>query len=316
MTKSIDVLGLGCVAVDDLLYVPSFPAANTKLRVLSWERQCGGLTGAALVTAARFGARCAFGGLLGPDELSSVIEENFLNEGVEVKFASRAMDASVVHATIIVGTETGTRNIFYRINGRLGADDLLPAEAVIQSARVLFLDHYGMVGNLRAALIARTAGVPIVADFEQDHDPRLPELLALVDHIVLPEDMAAKVTGEKSPQSAAEALWHKECRAVVITCGVAGSWFVGTDQLVKHQPAFKVRAVDTTGCGDVFHGTYAAALALGATLSERVRLATAAAALKATQPGGQRGIPTRNEVDEFLQSEPEIVGDEDDKSGT
>jgi sulfofructose kinase len=149
MTKSIDILGLGCVAVDDLLYVPSFPVANTKVRVLSWERQCGGLTGAALVTAARFGARCAFGGVLGLDELSHVIEENFLNEGVEVKFAPRAMDASVVHATVIVAVETGTRNIFYRINGRLGADDLLPTESVIRSARVLFLDHYGMVGNLR-----------------------------------------------------------------------------------------------------------------------------------------------------------------------
>jgi sulfofructose kinase len=158
MTKSIDILGLGCVAVDDLLYVPSFPVANTKVRVLSWERQCGGLTGAALVTAARLGARCAFGGLLGLDELSHVIEENFLSEGVEVKFAPRAMDASVVHATVIVAAETGTRNIFYRINGRLGADDLLPTESVIWSARVLFLDHYGMVGNLRAALIGRAAG--------------------------------------------------------------------------------------------------------------------------------------------------------------
>jgi sulfofructose kinase len=307
MTKPIDILGLGCVAVDDLLYVPSFPVANTKVRVLSWERQCGGLTGAALVTATRFGARCAFGGLLGLDELSHVIEENFLSEGVEVKFAPRAMDASVVHSTVIVAAETGTRNIFYRIDGRLGADDLLPTESVIRSARVLFLDHYGMVGNLRAALIARAAGIPIVADFERDNDPRFKELLGLVDHIVLPEDMAAKITGKRSPQSAAEALWHKECRAVVITCGIAGSWFVGTDQMLQHQPAFRVRAVDTTGCGDVFHGTYAAALAMGGTLSECIRLATAAAALKATQPGGQRGIPTRSQVYEFLQSEPEII---------
>jgi sulfofructose kinase len=107
-----------------------------------------------------------------------------------------------------------------------------------------------------------------VADFERDDDPRFQELLGLVDHIVLPEDMAAKVTGERSPRSAAKALWHKECHAVVITCGVAGSRFVGADQMVNHQPAFKVRAIDTTGCGDVFHGAYAAALALGATLSD------------------------------------------------
>ena len=70
-------------------------------------------------------------------------------------FAPRAVDASAVHATVIVAIETGTRNIFYCVNGRMGADDLLPAESVIRSARVLFLDHYGMVGNLRAASIAR-----------------------------------------------------------------------------------------------------------------------------------------------------------------
>jgi sugar/nucleoside kinase (ribokinase family) len=124
----------------------------------------------------------------------------------------------------------------------------------------------------------------------------------LVDHIVLPNDLAQKITGEKSPEAAAEALWHKERHAVVITCGIAGSWFLGKDEVVRHQPAFEVQTVDTTGCGDVFHGAYAAALAQGATLCERVRLATAAAGLKATQHGGQRGIPTRNQVEAFLRS--------------
>jgi sugar/nucleoside kinase (ribokinase family) len=59
--------------------------------------------------------------------------------------------------------------------------------------------------------------------------------------------------------------------------------------------------VDTTGCGDVFHGAYASALARGLSLAERVRFAAAAAALKATRPGGQAGIPTRPEVEAFLQ---------------
>lgn len=63
------------------------------------------------------------------------------------------------------------------INGRLGADDWLPTESVIRSARVLFLDQYGMAGNLRAALIARAAGIPIVADFEEHDDPRFKESL-------------------------------------------------------------------------------------------------------------------------------------------
>jgi len=300
--KTWDVLGLGCVAVDDLLYVPSFPAADTKLQVLKYERQCGGITGTALVTAARLGARCAFAGLLGLDELSGVIEENFLQEGVDVSFAPRSKDACAVHGVIVVGMETASRNIFYRIDGRVGADDRLPEESIIQSARVLFLDQYGMVGNLRAALIARAAGIPVVADFEDACDPQFPELLRLVDHLVLPYDLAKEITNRESPEEAAVALWHQERHAVVITRGIAGSWFLGKDGVVEHQPAFEIQAVDTTGCGDVFHGAYAAALAQGATLSACVRLASAAAALKATQHGGQRGIPTRKQAEDFLRS--------------
>ena len=303
--NSFDILGIGCVSVDDLLYVPgSYPAADTKARVLNWDRQCGGLTGTALVAAARLGARCAFAGLLGLDDLSRIVEENFLREGIDISHAPRAKDAPVPYAVIIVATETRTRNIFYRIDGRIGADDFLPDESVIRSARILFLDQYGMTGCLRAATIARAAGIPIVADLEDASHPQFPELLRLVDHIVLPQDIAQKITGEMVPEAAARTVWHQGCEAVVVTCGTAGSWFLGKDDVVRHQPAFKVHAVDTTGCGDVFHGAYAAALVRGTPLGECVRLATAAAGLKATQPGGQRGIPTRAQVEQFLRSGP------------
>jgi sugar/nucleoside kinase (ribokinase family) len=68
-----------------------------------------------------------------------------------------------------------------------------------------------------------------------------------------------------------------------------------------HQPAFKVAVVDTTGCGDVFHGVYAATLAQGFDLPTRIRWAAAAAALKATACGGQSGIPKRATVEQFLK---------------
>jgi len=56
----------------------------------------------------------------------------------------------------------------------------------------------------------------------------------------------------------------------------------------------------TLGCGDVFHGAYAAALSQGEDLPRRVALAAAAAALKATRRGGQAGIPYRRTVEPFL----------------
>jgi sulfofructose kinase len=50
----------------------------------------------------------------------------------------------------------------------------------------------------------------------------------------------------------------------------------------------------------VFHGAYAAALVMGKNLAECVKFASATAAIKATQRGGQSGCPTRCAVEEFL----------------
>jgi sugar/nucleoside kinase (ribokinase family) len=69
----------------------------------------------------------------------------------------------------------------------------------------------------------------------------------------------------------------------------------------RHHPAFAVEPADTTGCGDVFHGAYAASLARGDALDERIRVATAAAALKARD--GE--IPHRLAVEEFLRASPQ-----------
>jgi sulfofructose kinase len=310
-----DIIGLGCASVDDLLYVSQFPKPDEKIAVQSRERQCGGLTGTALVTASRLGAHCAYAGLLGRDELSVVVEENFRREGVDVSFAPRDPAAQVVYSLIVVAAATGSRNIFFQANGRIGAHESLPSETVLRSARVLFLDQYGMTGNLRAARVARSAGVAVVADLEDDTDPRFDELLALVDHVIVSESFARKITGATSPQAALECLWETDDlwdmdrQAVVVTCGAAGTWFSGTDRVPRHQPAFRVPAVDTTGCGDVFHGAYAAALIQGMPLAQRVAFAAAAAALKATKPGGQRGIPTRSDVEVLLAATASAVID-------
>ena len=65
-------------------------------------------------------------------------------------------------------------------------------------------------------------------------------------------------------------------------------------------PAFAVKAVDTTGAGDCFIGTLAAALDQGLERSAAMRLASAAAAIQVTRPGTAAAIPTREEVEAFL----------------
>jgi sulfofructose kinase len=62
-----------------------------------------------------------------------------------------------------------------------------------------------------------------------------------------------------------------------------------------------VEAFDTTGAGDVFHGGYVYGLLQGWGLSETVRFASAAAALKCRKIGGREGIPKLNEVETLLR---------------
>jgi len=86
----------------------------------------------------------------------------------------------------------------------------------------------------------------------------------------------------------------------VVTSGAQGCWYSERGGAVRHFPAFQVQAVDTTGCGDVFHGAYAACMAWGYGVERAIEVASAAAAIKATQPGGRSGIPTLPAVESFL----------------
>lgn len=290
---ALDVLGLGCCAVDDLLYVPRFPTPDSKLPVVRRERHCGGLTATALVAAARLGARAAYAGTLGKDADSAFVRSALEKAGVHTGLAVQQPGVRPVRSVILVDESAQTRTILYDVSRARGAHPRLPAAEVLARCRVLLVDGWGMAGQIRAARLARRAGVAVVGDLENADRPRFEELLARVDHLLVSEDFARRYTGASDPAEAARRLWRPDRAVVVITCGARGGWWLAAaNGAPRHYPAFRVRAVDTTGCGDVFHGAYAAALARGLPLEERLRVAAAAAALKATRPGGQAGCPT------------------------
>jgi len=302
VNAGIDVLGLGCTAVDEILYVNAWPAADAKTPVCRRERQCGGLTATALVAAARLGARCAYAGLLGEDEHSRFVCDMLHREGVDMSHAVRAQGARPVRSVIIVDERRQTRNIFYDLSGVEGAHAHQPRASVIRSSRVLFVDRFGVAGMRRAARIARAAGIPVVADLESAGHAGVRGLMRLADHLIVSEEFALEFTGCKHPAIAVARLRARGHEVAVVTCGERGCWFQERGwPLPRRQPAFKVRAVDTTGCGDVFHGAYAYALARGLPLGDRIRLSSATAAIKATRRGGQAGSPRLLELKRFLQ---------------
>ena len=293
--KTRDILGLGCATIDELLFVDAYPAPDGKVLVNQSQTQGGGLTATALVAGARLGATCAYGAMLGFDATSRQVAQIMESEGIDVSLVSWRIEAAAIRSTIVVDQSAHTRAIFFQKPGQVGAALDAPRAGEIAKSRVLLIDHYGGAGNARAARIARENGVPIVADFERRNVPDWDEFFPLVDHLIVGQSFAAQLCGEQSPAQAARALWNSARAVVVVTAGERGA-FAFDGKTTIHVAALPVEIVDTTGCGDVFHGVYAATLAWNWPLAKRLKWASVAAALKARHVGAQAGIARFDEV--------------------
>jgi len=137
------VIGLGAVAVDELYYVDGFPRPDEKVLVAASERQAGGLSGTALVAAARLGCKAAYAGTLGKDELSRYILDGLRAEGVSTEWVVHRAGARPYRSAIIVDISTKSRTILSCTDEVVGAADQLPEEAVLRSCRVLFVTTAG-----------------------------------------------------------------------------------------------------------------------------------------------------------------------------
>ena len=109
------------------------------------------------------------------------------------------------------------------------------------------------------------------------------------------------VSDLQSAKKAAAYFYDKGVQKVLITLGSRGV-FVSSDGREEIVPAFKVDAVDTTGAGDAFNGGLLAALAEGKDIWEAVRFANGLAALSVQKLGTTPSMPSREEIDAFLQS--------------
>ena len=87
---------------------------------------------------------------------------------------------------------------------------------------------------------------------------------------------------------------------LAVTDGPDGIYWLDHGE-VRHMPAFKVKAIDTLGAGDVFHAAFAVRLVESGDPIDSMRFAAAAAAIKCTRFGGLMGAATRAEVDDFLK---------------
>jgi len=269
--------------------------------------QGGGPVATALVALARLGARVAILDAVGDDWRGDLIREEYRREGVHTDYLRVRNGYTSSVASVLVRGEDGARSIVYAPGNAptLAADDV--ARQVIASARFLHVNGRHWEGCLAACRYARESGVQVSFDGGAHlYRPELRELAPMSDVCIVARDFAERYTGAREVGRAARMLLDEGPSLVVVTEGTRGSWVYPRQGEAFHQPAYLLPSVvDTTGCGDSFHGAFLFGLVKGMPLERTAALASAVAALNSQSLGGRGGLPSLEQVSEFLERQPE-----------
>ena len=299
LKKSIDVLGLGSVTVDFVGIVKSWPGEGTKQSLQSLSIHDGGLIGTALATVARLGGKACFAGKLGNSDMARRAIEAFKKDGVDTSFVIQTEGAEPIVAFVLTNSSNGQRNIFWtRQNVHYPLPSEFPDKNWFNNTGVLLVDFEAGQAGIEAARIASEHNIPVVVDVEQN-EPHVTELMDVCSHVVVSEDFAADYTGNTDIRAILKKLRTSPNKTIIVTRGKDGCAGLASEGMFE-LPAFKVDSVDTTGCGDVFHGAYALAIARNKTVVEAARFGSAAAALCTTKIGGRDGIPSEEQLQRFI----------------
>lgn len=239
---------------------------------------------------------------IGDDWRGDLIRKEFLAAGVVVDYLKVGSGWTSPTSCILVKKGEGARSIIWAPGT---APDLPPADLprdAIAASKILHVNGRHWEACMAAARFAHDAGVQVSFDGGAGrYRPELRELIPLTDICIVARDFAEKYTQQTEVGKAAESLLRSGPSLVVITAGTNGSWVHARDGQAFHQPAHLLPAVvDTTGCGDSYHGAFLFGLVQGMDLHETASFASAVGALNAQQLGGRRGLPTRAQVDAFL----------------
>ena len=291
--STTEVLIAGMAVADFVFRVPAIPAEAEKYRADSMEVVVGGPAANAAIAVARLGGRAVLSTRLGKDEVADAIRNDLEAEGVDCRI--RRAGRSPLSAVAV--DAAGERQIV-NFRGEALAEEPEPLGGLTPAA--VLVDMGWTRAALAALALARARGIPGVVDAEA---PATEAVLRVASHVAFARGGLAAFAGVGDKEVALLAASRRLDGWVCVTDGAAGVSYVSQGR-VKTIPAFPVRAVDTLGAGDIWHGAFTLRLAEGAGEPDAVRFANAAAALKCTGFGGGRASPTRAAVERLLAEHP------------
>jgi ribokinase len=306
MSKQSFIAVVGSANVDLTTFNDVFPRPGETIFGKQFDLGFGGKGANQAVAAKLCGASVAMIAKVGSDLFGPATIANFQSQGI---------DAS--HVRIADGVSSGVAPIFVEPGGQnriivvKGANDTLSPEDVDAAAPLLSkADTIVMQFEIPLRTVYHTVrfasakGIRCIVnpapaqpvDFKQ---------LSGADYFIPNETEAELITGMpvhslEEAKNCANFLLQQGIKRVVLTLGERGSLLAGPEG-TEVLPAFKVDALDTTGAGDAFIGSFAVFLGEGMQEKEALTRANLYAALSTTKVGTQKSFCTRAEFEREWQ---------------
>jgi len=306
MAKQSFIAVVGSANVDLTTFNDVFPRPGETIFGKKFDLGFGGKGANQAVAARLCGANVSMLARVGNDLFGPATIKNFESLGIDARSVLLTEDVSSGVAPIFVDPSGQNRIIVVKgANDRLSPEDVDAAAPLLNRADTIVLQFEIPLSTVyHTVKFAKANGIRCIVNPAPAQPIDFKEISA-ADYFIPNESEAETITGmtvhsTEEAKNCAEFILLQGLRKVIITLGERGSLVAGSDGM-ELIPAFKVKAVDTTGAGDAFIGSFAVFLSEGLPEKEALTRASLYAALSTTKVGTQKSFFNRVEFEREWQ---------------
>ena len=289
---------VGHSTFDTTLPMNEFPIENTKTRVEKCIECGGGPASNGAYLLQKWGMPTIICSVVGDDYYGDRIIDDFIRVGADIRYIEKNDNHFTDSSYIIANMSNGSRTIITSKDVKVRK----LKQDVLDKCDVILID--GEHPETAHQVLDNNPNAISVIDASRLNDDTK-SLCKKVTYIVCSHEFAEDFTNKKLDYNNIELLTevHKEMynyfkTNIIITLESNGS-FTFIDGNYKIIPSIKVKALDSTGAGDIFHGAFTYFIGMKYSLYEAIRLASITGAISVTRIGSRFSIPTLEEVLEY-----------------
>ena len=287
------VLCVGGTSYDITFPLPEF-VENKKI-IVDKIVECGG--GSAYNVAnllAKWNVDTYLASIVGKDSYGEKLLKDIKKSKVKSKYFKLSSDVSTPISYIINNQEDGSRTIIMEKH----SNNKYPGAVIMEHFDILYFDgHYASFAN---QAISANVGALKILDAGRCDDDTI-KLAKSCDYIICSKDFAEEYTDMKISTDDLDTICdvydklNSDFRGkIIITLGEDGSFIEYNGY--KLIPSINVKAVDTTGAGDVFHGAFIFALINDLDIIDAIKISNIAGGLSTLKVGSVNSIPRYGDV--------------------